>query len=161
MSDEQAATPESNDATDLSGLDLELDAEAWETGGIEPAGAVGFKVESARIEKRKTKTGQPFAICTVECNIIARPGQKIEKPTKHFDDFSLNPRYIDRFKRFAAGLGVKPTPGQKVPLPEIVKALNGKTGFGVIKHTEFTHNGEKRKKAEFTKKFGKSFAEVQ
>lgn len=158
MSEE--ATQVNDDPTDLSDLDLELDDETWATGGLEPAGAVGFKIEAARIEKRKSKKGVPFAICTVEFRILARPGENIENPTPFWDDFSLNPRYIDQFKRLAAGCGIKPAPGQKVNLQEMVKALNGKTGFGVIVHKEFTHNGEQRMKAQFGRKFGRSFAEV-
>jgi len=156
----QAQDTEEFDPNDLTGLDLTFDAKTWEEGGMEPAGAVGYKIESAKIEKRKTKKGEPFAICSVEVRIHSRPGQKIEKPAPFWDDFSLNPRYIDTFKRFAAAAGIKPAPGAPVNIPEMVKALPGKSGFGVIVHKEFVHNGENRKKAQFSRKFGKSFAEV-
>ena len=149
-----------DDVTNLDGLDLELDAKTWEDGGIEAIGPVGFRIDSLRIEKRKTKEGVPFGIATGEFSILARPGQTITNPSKHWDDFSLNARYIDRFKLFAAGCGVKPAKGEGVSIPEVVKALNGKVGYGVIKHKRFTHNGEERVKAEFSKKFGKSFEEV-
>lgn len=137
---------------------MEIDEETWATGGIEKSGKVAFRIDDAKIETRKTKKGEKFAICSIETTILGRPGETNLPESKVWDDFSLNPRYIYRFKNLAVGLGIKPS--GKVKIPEVVKALNGRQGFGTIVHEEFTHQGEKRKKAKYGNKFAQSYNDL-
>lgn len=143
---------------DLSGLNLTIGAEDWENAGLNKPGPVGFKIDAARLESRATKNGK-VAVAALETSIVQRESGRVEGE-KFFDTIFLTPLGLRQFKNLAAAAGIKPAPGQPVPIPDVVKALSGKTAFGRIVHREYTKDGERQLSANFGKKFGKSMAEV-
>jgi len=137
---------------------LTFSAEDWDTGGLNKPGAVGFKVDAARIETRDTKNG-PVPTVLLETSVVQRSSGPVTGE-KFFDSIMLTSIGLGQFKALAAALGVRPAPGQPVKVAEVVKALSGKAAFGKIIHREYVKDGEKQKSANFGRKFGKSMAEV-
>lgn len=147
-----------HDNSDLSGLNLTISATDWDNAGLNKPGPVGVKIDSARLESRVTKNGK-VAVCALETSVLQREGGRVEGE-KFFDTIFLTPLGLRQFKNLAAGAGIKPAPGQAIAIPEVVRALNGKTVFGRIVHREYTKDGEKQLSANFGKKFGPTMASV-
>ena len=125
----------------------DVSAEQWETAGLTPAGKVGFKVTSATPDdSQKDKDGNVKRQAVVEITITQRPDRKVPADgEKHREYFNLNiPFVLKKFKGFAAGCGVavKPKPGEILNIKDIIKAINGRPGFGSIEHRSYVQNGE-------------------
>jgi hypothetical protein len=123
----------------------EVSEDDWKNAGKEKPGKIGFKVESAKAGAVKTqKDNRIMPTCELELTILSRPGEKVT-PSKMFTRIIVDKDHFGfgQFKSLATAAGIK-SQGKGFNTKEAIKALNGQTAYGTIKHNgDFVNLGNK------------------
>lgn len=137
-----------------------ITAEELEKGGVEDAGPVGFMIKKAELID-KTFKGVPGKAVNIQAVLVVRPGEgKLKLQPMVLDSIPLFGGFIKKFDNLRMSAGVKMTdPKKKYLMAEIVKALEGRSLFGLLEHNTYTKDGQKITNARF-KKFGTSMESV-
>lgn len=132
----------------------DVSEEDWKNAGKEKAGFIGFKIESAKAGAIQTqKDNRILPTCELELTILSRPGEKVE-PSKMFTRIIVAKDHFGfgQFKALCDAVGIK-SQGKGFNSKEAIKALNGQSAFGSIKHNgDFVNLGNR---------FGQSFEDLK
>ena len=141
---------------------LMMSEEEYEKGDMEDPGPVGGKIESATVQVRQFDDGGKSLEVNLEVTISSRPGTKVN-PHKFWDNVSLDPKRLRKFRNLVKGSGLKLTrdANGKYDTYAAIKALPGRPIFGIITHRDWTYKGESGTKVTFGNKFGRSFEELR
>lgn len=128
----------------------------WDKAGLPDEGKIGFTIEESEVSVIETDTDE-FEKANLEVHVTERPEGACDET--FYTNLSLDPQYIRQFKTMIDGLGIKiDGPVTRQRLYELVGALKGVSGYGLLIHKE-GNDGVVR--AQFGWKFGKSFADLE